>query len=391
MPPTSVTLKAETVETLVNWGLFYHSLLDSVPPNGLAVLNGPRSLHLRSGIGAAEVIRLALERRGVEQLPDCRRLSHAPSPAAFSGNWKRLFPYIEALGIWVGDTWGTALERGEAEAVGRLIDLIAERQSSHERNSRVYESSPLPGVPSRSDVAATQSAPGSPETAPSATEISNRSTVSASWLHQGTQGDGGTSGPVPTAAANTTDAPFADELRSEGVRKSPAGMNEHSAPSAIRMLPSSDVAALPLQPTLDIQQMNREEQKQQHLSAWKRECPQVQVQQRARRGSHREAFVAPLRTEGQGSVHGHNAYSKSNSIIRSLDSDRLLLKQAECQSEAVKNLISISLLHVCFSRSPYYPSPRFTAANDVATGDVLFSLISLPLAVRLCVLLAGAE
>ncbi|KAL8440055.1 hypothetical protein Efla_004039 [Eimeria flavescens] len=143
-PPTaSVTLRAETVKTLVSWGLLSCSVLDSVPCNGLAVLNGPRSLHLRSGIGVAEILTVAKNRRGSRHLPQLRPLCHTTDPASFCTNWRALWPYVEDLGIRVGESWKRAILRGEAEVVGRLVDLIIERQKNYESNVLAYDSKPF--------------------------------------------------------------------------------------------------------------------------------------------------------------------------------------------------------------------------------------------------------
>ncbi|KAL8433757.1 hypothetical protein ACSSS7_003654 [Eimeria intestinalis] len=162
VPPTSVALEATTVETLVSWGVLPSSLQEDVPRDGLVVLNGPRSLHLRSGVGVAEVLSLALERRDSKQLPSLRGFSHATNPAAFATNWRNLWPYIEVLGISIADNWCKALERGDADAVGRLVDVIAERQASYERNVLAYDSTPLP-IFEGSSVAAARVSAAAPE------------------------------------------------------------------------------------------------------------------------------------------------------------------------------------------------------------------------------------
>ncbi|OEH78740.1 hypothetical protein cyc_03857 [Cyclospora cayetanensis] len=144
VPQNSVVLKTETVEALVSWGILSSSALRRLPANGVAILNEPRSLHLRSGIGIAEVLTIALEQRGIDQLPSTEGLSQETNLEDFTKNWKHLWPYIGALGIWVGDMWSKALERGDAEAVGRLLDLITERQTGFYQNTLVQTNGALP-------------------------------------------------------------------------------------------------------------------------------------------------------------------------------------------------------------------------------------------------------
>ncbi|KAL8440800.1 hypothetical protein Emag_007723 [Eimeria magna] len=220
VPHTSVTLKAKTVEILISWGFLPSSLHEAVPCNGLVVLNGPRSLHLRSGVGVAEVLTLALKRRDSRQLPDLRGFSHATNPAALATNWRNLLPYVEFIGIWIGETWSKALERGDADAVGRLVDFIADRQTSYEKNVLAYDNTPLP-IPEASNVTAARvSGPG--------TTLGLHETLvnSSSWPSQ------------QNAIPNTAGSPAAPALRGIGNSAVSVGKEDVAAVDYCRRLPS---------------------------------------------------------------------------------------------------------------------------------------------------------
>ena len=369
VPPTSVILKAETVETLVSWGLLSSSLLDTLPPNGLAVLNGPRSLHLRSGVGLAEVLTFALERRGIERLPDHRGFSHATNPAAFCSNWQGLWPHIEALGIWVGDTWGRALERGEAEAVGRLIDLIAERQVSYEQKVLAYDNRPLPSSAAAiTPAAAAVPKLPAPEAATHATEMSSRN-ASASWLPLRSEDDNdaaaaATANPTqagPVAAAAWEVVPEAGAAGAEVVDRlaAPSCLPASAVPA---VSPQPPVAAPPHEQPLELQQQQQRQSQQLQPIRGPREQQQVPLQQgQSRPQQVNEDAVAPPPTN---QLAGAAAPGIDTAVAEKLIecsaagtaeaavAAGVSLKQAECQSEPHSTAVllpSIGAVHLLFS------------------------------------------
>ncbi|KAL8445202.1 hypothetical protein Emed_005760 [Eimeria media] len=257
VPPTSVTLKSKTVETLVSWGALPSSLQEGVPYNGLVVLNRPRSLHLRSGLGVAEVLTLALERRDSRALPDLRGFSHATNPAAFATNWRNLRPYVESIGIWIGETWSKALERGDADAVGRLVDFIADRQTSYERNVLAYDNTPLP-IPEASNItAARASEPGT------ARGLHDTLVNSSSWPSQQSAMTSTKASPAdPARTGNGTCAVKDDGAVADNRRLLPSH-SERSHTAASRELTRAAAPSLPELSAAEVQAHLRKSQGQQ--------------------------------------------------------------------------------------------------------------------------------
>ncbi|KAL8275157.1 hypothetical protein Esti_000907 [Eimeria stiedai] len=356
IPPTSVTLKATTVETLVSWGVLPFSLQESVPRNGLVVLSGPRSLHLRSGVGVAEVLSLALERRDSRQLPNLRAFSHATNPAAFATNWRNLWPYVESLGIWIGETWSKALERGDAGAVGRLVDVIAERQSSYEKNVLAYDNTPLP-IPEESNVAAASvpaACPATQEQGLHKTGVNSSSRPSQQSAIASTTG-------FPAASARRKVVPFAvshvkDNVVAIDGHGRLLGRSERSQAAASREPTQAAAPSLPLLSAAKVRQNSRENQGQ-HSQAYfeltelhyqKPNTPMALQGQatgmlpRSDLLSTRDAPFAQLRPDAAQVLQAKATETTPAAATAEAAVAAVCLKQAECQTDIAGPYVALS-------------------------------------------------